>query len=228
MANLVNGRSIMLYKYNAETYEDIPFACATDCVLTNTFDLKEVTSQTSANFREFKPDLNSWNITGSGFVILNNQYNYLTQLSAVKDRELLTVKFVIDNGGVLGLSIFTGNCYLVNHTINSADDTLSTYSLTLQGTGTPSLSGTSVTPGGVIIISGSIIQVFQATATDGQTSITFPGAIGLDLLYGSRGGLSIQPIGTLTCNGGTWDISTGTLTLATPAVDGELFLILAQ
>jgi hypothetical protein len=50
----------------------------------------------------------------------------------------------------------------------------------------------------------------------------------LELLYASRGGIAVQPIGTLTGNGGTWDIATGVLTLATPAVDGEMFLILVQ
>jgi len=228
MAELINGRNVVLYKYDGTTYESIPFACATECTLTNNLELKEITNQSSANFREFKPDMNSWSISGSGFVILNTEYNYLSQLGAIINRELLTVKFIIDNGGVNGLSIFTGTCYLISHTTVGADDNLSTYSIQLQGTGVPSLAGTTVTPGGVIITGGSIVQVFQLTATEGQTSLTFSGAIGLDLLYGSRGGITIQPIGTLSGNGGTWNISTGVLTLATPTVDGEEFIIMCQ
>lgn len=231
MAELINGRNVVLYKYDGTTYESIPFACATECTLTNNLELKEITNQSSANFREFKPDMNSWSISGSGFVILNTEYNYLTQLGAIINRELLTVKFIIDNGGVNGLSIFTGNCYLINLSIVGADDNLSTYALQLQGTGVPSLAGTTVTPGGVIITGGSVVQVFQLTATEGQTSLTFSGAIGLDMLYGSRGGIAIQPlayVGSPSGNGGVWDETTGVLTLAVPAVDGELFLILAQ
>jgi hypothetical protein len=98
----------------------------------------------------------------------------------------------------------------------------------LQGSGAYSLAGTTVTPGGIIITGGSIVQVFQAVATEGQTSFTFAGAIGLDLLYGSRGGLAIQPIGSLTGNGGTWNAGTGTLTLATESVEGEQILVLVQ
>jgi predicted secreted protein len=228
MAELINGRNIILYKYDETTYEDIPFACATASSLSIQTDGREITSQSSAFFREFQPDVISWSMTASGFMILSTEYNYLALLDLVTNRTLFTVKFVIDNGTVLGLSIFTGQVYISSFTLDAPDDVLGTYSVELTGTGAYSTSGTTVTPGGIIITGGSIVQVFQTTATDGQTSITFAGAIGLELLYASRGGIAVQPIGTLTGNGGTWDIATGVLTLATPAVDGELFLVLCQ
>jgi predicted secreted protein len=231
MAELINGRNVMLYRYDGTTYEDIPFACMLSCTLSVNLSLREVTNAASSNYAESEADLLSWSISGSGFTILNTQQNYLTLLDYITQREKITVKFVIDNGGVLGLSIFTGQVFISSFSIDAADDTLSTYNVELTGTGAYSTSGTTVTPGGIIITGGSIVQVFQATATDGQTSITFAGAIGLEMLYGSRGGIAIQPlqyVGTPSGNGGTWDISTGTLILATPAVDGELFLILAQ
>jgi predicted secreted protein len=228
MAELINGRNIILYKYDETTYEDIPFACATASSLSIQTDGREITSQSSAFFREFVPDVTSWSLSCSGFMILNTEYNYLALLDLITNRTLFTVKFVIDNGTVLGLSIFTGQVYISSFTLDAPDDQLGTYSVELTGTGAYSTSGTTVTPGGIIITGGSIVQVFQATATEGQTNITFAGAIGLELLYASRGGIAVQPIGTLTGNGGTWDIATGVLTLATPAVDGELFLILAQ
>lgn len=218
----------MLYRYDGTTYEDIPFACMTSCSLRLNLSLRDVTSASSSNYTESEPDLISWSISGSGLMILNAQQNYLTIEALFAARSPITVKFVIDNGTVLGLSIFTGLAYISSYTLDAPDDVLGTYAIELTGTGAYSMSGTSVTPGGIIITAGSIIQVFQAVATDGQTSFTFAGAIGLDLLYGSRGGLAIQPIGTLTGNGGAWDIATGVLTLATPAVDGELFLILVQ
>lgn len=231
MSNLVNGRNIMLYKYDATTYEDIPFACATNAILSVQTSTREKTNASSAFYREYKPDVIGWTISATGLVTLNTEYNYLLLLDLVTNRTTFTVKFIIDNGGVLGLSIFTGQVFISSFSIDAADDTLSTYNVELTGTGAYSTSGTTVTPGGIIITGGSIVQVFQATATDGQTSITFAGAIGLEMLYGSRGGIAIQPlayVGSPSGNGGVWDISTGTLTLATPAVDGELFLILAQ
>ena len=228
MAELINGRNVMLYRYDGTTYEDIPFACMTSCNLAINLALRDVTNAASANYTESEPDLLSWTITGSGLMILNTQQNYLTLLDYITQREKITVKFVIDNGGVLGLSIFTGQVYISSLSLDAPDDTLSTYSVSLVGSGAYSTSGTTVTPGGIIITGGSIVQVFQLVATDGQTSLTFSGAVGLELLYGSRGGITIQPIGTLTGNGGTWDIATGTLTLATPAVGGEEFIILLQ
>lgn len=231
MAELINGRNVMLYRYDGTTYESIPFACMTSCNLAINLSLRDVTNQASANYTESEADLLSWTISGSGLMILNTEQNYLTLLDYITQREKITVKFVIDNGGILGLSIFTGQVYINSLSIDAPDDTLSTYSVSLIGSGAYSTSGTTVTPGGVIITGGSIVQVFQVTATEGQTSITFSGAVGLDMLYGSRGGIAIQPlayVGSPSGNGGVWDETTGVLTLATPAVDGELFLILAQ
>lgn len=228
MAELINGRNIVLYYYDETTYQDVPFACATASTLAIQTETREITSQTSAFFREFQPDVISWNISASGFMILNTQYNYLAILGLVTNRTMFTAKFVIDNGTVFGLSIFTGRVVITSLTLDGQDDQLGTYSIELQGSGQYSIAGTTVTPGGIIITGGSIIQVFQAVAADGQSTFTFAGAIGLDLLYASRGGISIQPIGTLTGNGATWNAATGTMTLATPSVDGEQILILAQ
>ena len=231
MAEKVIGRNIILYKYDAVNEVDVPFACATECTLVNNLELKEITSQSSANYREYKPDVNTWQITCSGFIILNNQYNYLYQLNATLDRELILVKFVIDNGGVLGLSIFSGNGYIINHNLSAPDTAAGNYQLTIQGSGAPSLAGATITPGGTTIISGTTVQVIQTAATEGQTVITFSGAIGKSALYASRGGIAVQPLqfsGSPSGNGGTWDTVTGTLTLATEAVGGELFLLLCQ
>lgn len=228
MAELINGRNIVLYYYDETTYQDVPFACATASTLAIQTETREITSQTSAFFREFQPDVISWNISASGFMILNTQYNYLAILGLVTNRTMFTAKFVIDNGTVYGLSIFTGRVVITSLTLDGQDDQLGTYSLELQGSGQYSIAGTTVTPGGIIITGGSIIQVFQAVATEGQSTFTFSGAIGLDLLYASRGGISIQPIGTLTGNGATWNAGTATMTLATPSVEGEQILILAQ
>lgn len=231
MAEKVIGRNILMYVYDDVNDVDIPFACANDGVLTLNQELKEITSQSSANWREFKPDVGTWSMSVNGFIILNNQWNYLYQLTAAIDRTKILVKFVIDNGGALGLSIFSGNGYIVNDTINSGDNVAATYGVQIQGSGAPSISGAVITPGGTTIISGTTLQVFQTTATDGQTVVTFAGTIGLSAVYASRGGIAVQPLqfsGVPSGNGGTWDTATGTLTLATAAVDGEQILILAQ
>ena len=228
MAELINGRNVMLYRYDTVSETDIPFACMTACSLSVNLGLREVTNAASGNYTESEADLLSWSISGSGFTILNTQQNYLTILDLINRREKIIVKFVIDNGGTDGLSIFTGSAYIVSVSIDGPDDQLSTYSVQLTGSGAYSLSGTIITPGGVIIIKDTTVQVFQATTTEGQTVITFSGAIGLELLYASRGGIGAQPLFLLEGNGCTWNSATGQLTLANPAVDGENILILAQ
>jgi hypothetical protein len=227
MATPVIGRNIMLYWRDQVNNIDVPFACALDGTLSIETETKEITSQSSAWVREFKPNLSTWNINISGLVILNNQYNYLYQLTAQKDRQTILVKFVIDNGGVLGLSIFQGNAIILNNTINSPDGEVATYQCTLQGSGPYSLSGTTITPGGTTIISGTIVQVIQTTAASGTTAV-FPGAIGLDMLYCSRGGVAAQPIGSLVGNGVTWNPATATATFASELFAGEALLGLFQ
>lgn len=231
-ANLVNGRNVVLYQYDSGTGLSTPFASATQADISIQTSMREVTNESSAYFREFKPDINSWEVNCSGFVILSTQYNYLTLANLITNRTSFTIKFVIDNGGIYGLSIFTGTVYIKSFQLNGGDDTVAAYSVSLQGTGEYSTSGTTISPSGTVLISGTTVQVFQVTAAGGETSIVFPGAIGLSALYASRSGTGIQPLaysGSPTSpNGGVWTASTYTLTISTAAVAGELFLILAQ
>jgi predicted secreted protein len=231
-ATIVNGRNVVLYQYDSGTGLSTPFASATAADISIQSSMREVTNESSAFFREFKPDINSWEINCSGFIVLSTQYNYLTLANLITNRTQFQIKFVIDNGGIYGLSIFTGNVYIKSFQVSGGDDTLATYSVSLQGTGQYSTSGTTISPSGQVIVSGTIVQVFQVTAAGGETSIAFSGALGLTALYASRSGSSIQPLaysGSPTApNGAVWTASTYSLTLSTAAVTGELFLLLAQ
>jgi predicted secreted protein len=231
-ANLINGRNVVLYQYDSETGLSTPFASATAADLSIQSAMREVTNESSAFFREFKPDINSWEINCSGFVILSSEYNYLTLANLITNRTSLSIKFVIDNGGIYGLSIFSGTVYIKSFQLSGSDDALATYSVSLQGTGQYYTSGTTVDPSGRVIVSGTTVKVFQVTATAGLTTVSFSGAAGLTALYASRSGSSIQPLtysGSPTApNGAKWTSSTYSLTLSTPTVNGELFLLLAQ
>ena len=55
--NNVAGKNIMLYYHNPITNTDIPFACSTNCTFSVQVGQKEVTSQTSAWYKEFKNDI---------------------------------------------------------------------------------------------------------------------------------------------------------------------------
>ena len=218
MADKVNGKNIMLYYYEApsETYpegRDIPFACSTNCTFNVQVGQKEVTSQTSAWYREYKIDIASWTINCDGVVTLNG-YNYLNFLDIQKNRTPISIKFVIDNG-TDGLVIIGGTTNLVNFQINGPWKDIATYSVSLQGTGEYSTSGTNINPSGTIIANGSVFNK-QYVAAGGETTITWSDMIGKTCLYVSRGGVDVREIVSTTPTGEQvrWNTTTGVLTFA--------------
>lgn len=95
MADKVNGKNIMLYYYEApsETYpegRDIPFACSTNCTFNVQTSQKDVTSQTSAWFKEFRNDVATWTISCDGLITLNG-FNYLNFLDIQKNRTPINI-----------------------------------------------------------------------------------------------------------------------------------------
>ena len=99
MADLIQGKNIILYYHEApsEAYpdgRDIAFACSTNCTFSVQADQKEVTSQTSAYYREYKIDIATWTISCDGIVTLDG-YGYLNFLTIQQDRTPISIKFVI-------------------------------------------------------------------------------------------------------------------------------------
>ena len=218
----------MLYKYDALTETDIPFACSTNATWSVQVDQKEVTSQTSAWYREYKNDIASWSVTCDGLVTLNG-YGYLFLLEQQQAREQILVKFVIDNG-VDGLVIISGNCNLTNLNINAPYKEVGTYSVTLQGSGAYGTSGTSITPSGTVIIGGSVYTKGY-TAAGGETTITWTDMVGKGALYVSRGGVDVQDIistGTPIDEQVKWVSTTGVLTFSRALESGEYVRALLQ
>lgn len=217
MAENVIGKNIMLYYHepSSEAYpegRDIPFSCSTDCTFNVTVDQKEVTSQSSAWYREYKNDIASWAVDCNGLITLDG-YGYLFLLEQQKNRTTILIKFVIDNG-VDGLVIISGNCNLTSLSINAPYKDIATYSVSLQGTGAYGTSGTTIDPSGTIITGGATIMK-QFTAAGGETTKVWTELIGNDILYVSRGGIDVREIllsGTPIDNQVKWDTITGTLT----------------
>jgi predicted secreted protein len=228
MADKVIGKNIMLYKYDAETETDIPFACSTNATFTVSVDQKEVTSQSSAWYREYRNDIANWQVTCDGLVTLDN-YGYLFLLEQQQNRETIVIKFVIDNG-VDGLVIISGNVNLTSLSINGPYKDIATYSVTLQGSGPYGTSGTSITPSGTVIVGGSVYSKGY-TATGGETTITWSDMVGKTCLYVSRGGIDVQNIvvsGTPIDEEVKWDSITGILTFSRALGSGEYVRALFQ
>jgi len=212
MSNIVTGKNIMLYYHNPITNLDIPFACSTSCNFSVQVGQKDVTSQTSAWYKEFKNDIASWTISCDGLVTLDN-YGYLFLLQQQQNRTVIQIKFVIDNAA-LGLVIISGYCNLTSLQINGPWKDVATYSVSLQGTGPYGTTGTTVNPSGTVIVAGGVVTDKQYTASGSETSIIWSDMIGKTCLYVSRGGVDVRDIVASGATGEqvAWNSTTGVLT----------------
>jgi predicted secreted protein len=227
----VIGNNVMLYwhRTDVEPEVDVAFACSTSCTFNVNIDQKEVTSQTSAWFREYKNDVATWNVTCDGLITLSG-FSYLFMLEKQLAREPIEIKFVVDNG-VDGLVIINGTCNISSLAINAPQKDVATYNVSLQGSGVYGITGTSVDPEGVIIVGSNPVKTKGYTAIGGETSITFTDTIGYSCLYVSRGGVDAQNIlttGTATGDDVKFVSATGVLTFGRVLVAGEYIRALFQ
>ena len=213
MATPISGKNIMLYykDTSVDPAVDIPFACSTNCTFQVQVEQREVTSQTSAWYKEFKNDIATWTIGCEGLVIIKG-WNYTNMLQVQQNRTPIFVEFVVDNGSD-GLTVISGTCNLTSLQINAPYKDLATYSVSLQGSGAYGISGTHAASGG-IIIRGGIVYYKHYDPAGGETSITWTDMIGKTCVYVSRGGVDTRQIvsGTPTGEQVSFNSTTGTLT----------------
>ena len=234
MAAKVQGNNIMLYYFEPPSGaypsgRDIPFSCSTNCTFSVNVDQKEVTSQTSAWYREYKNDTATWSVTCDGLITLDG-YGYLFLLQQQQDRTTILVKFVIDNG-IDGLVVISGNCNLTSLQINAPYKDIATYSVSLQGTGAYGTTGTTINPSGTIIVAGGAVYTKGFVAAGGESTKVWADMIGKSCLYVSRGGIDVQDIlitGTPVDEQVKWTSSTGTLTFGRVLESGEYIRALFQ
>ena len=227
----VIGNNVMLYwhRTDVDPEVDVAFACSTTCTFNVSVEQKEVTSQSSAWFRQFKNDIASWSVTCDGLITLSG-FSYLFMLDKQLTREAIEIKFVVDNG-VDGLTIINGICNITSLAINAPQNDVATYNISLQGSGAYNTTGTEVDPSGVIIVGANPVKTKGYTASGGETSITFADTIGYACLYVSRGGVDAQNIlttGVPTGDDVKFISSTGVLTFGRPLEAGEYVRMLAQ
>ena len=177
-----------------------PMGASTSCTFESSTEQVEVTSQTSAWFREFKNDVSSWTVSCDGFVALSG-YSYLALMQKQLDRASIDVRFSIDNDNAdgsdtYGYSVVSGTANITSLSLSAPVEGASTYSLSLQGTGAYAISGTQVIDGGLVIAAGGATIMKQYGAAGGENSITWTDTIGKTCLYVSRGGIDVREIYT--------------------------------
>ena len=208
-----------------------PMGASTSCTFESSTEQVEVTSQTSAWFREFKNDVSSWTVSCDGFVALSG-YSYLALMQKQLDRASIDVRFSIDNDNAdgsdtYGYSVVSGTANITSISLSAPVEGASTYSLSLQGTGAYAISGTQVINGGSTI-STSSVGSYSYTAAGGETTVTFVAAIGSTLMSVTRGGVEVRTINTSGVPTGedvTYNTATGVITFATArALESDEFI----
>ena len=128
------GTNVVLYYYNGSS--NIPFAASTNCSFEVSVDQANVTSATSAWFKEFKVDTASWTLSCDGLITLGD-YDYKDMLDHQLSRTPITVKFAI---GTSTTYTIQGTANIQSVTIAAPVEGVSTYSISLQGTGAYTIS----------------------------------------------------------------------------------------
>ena len=202
---------------------DIPFACSTNCTFNVQSGQKEVTSQTSAWYKEYKLDVALWTISCDGLVGING-FNYTNMLSLQQSRTPINVDFAIDNGSN-GFTVISGKCNISNLQINAPFKDIATYSVSLQGTGAYVLSGTQPSTGAIIVRGGTVYNQ-EYVAAGAETTVYFPAVIGRSCVYVSRGGIDVRQIitaGSPSSEQVLWNAGTGVLTFGR-ALESDEFI----
>jgi predicted secreted protein len=198
-----------------------PMGASTSCSFEASTEQVEVTSQTSAWFREFKNDITSWTVNCDGFIALSG-YSYLALMQKQLDRASIDVRFSIDNDNAdasdtYGYSIVSGTANITSISLSAPVEGASTYSLALQGTGAYAITGTQVISGGSSVTVSSM-NSYSYTAAGGETTVTFLAAIGSTCISVTRGGVEVRTIATSgvpTDENVSFNSATGVLTFAT-------------
>jgi len=110
MPSVVNGENVILYKTVGGV--DTVFGAATNCTFDVSVDQVEVTSQTSAYFREYKIDVAGWTVNCDGLISLTG-YSYKDMLDSQLAKSTIGIKFSIYDGTTTVLIMLSLILYLL-------------------------------------------------------------------------------------------------------------------
>ena len=200
------------------------FVCARSFSLEHRTELIETTTPSSGKYNDYEGQAIDWSLTISGVLVIEStDTNGLDLLAAqIAFRKMpFTLVATDDNGTPFEL---TGTVIVESSQLSGETAQLVNSDITFKGCGMiPELdNGT----GGGGIVPDSDVKQFQYTAVGGETEISRPDWIGADMLLVSRGRLMMsitQPPNVPTEGQVSFDVSLGSITLPSPAGEGEEF-----
>ena len=130
MPSVVNGENVILYKTVGGV--DTVFGAATNCTFDVSVNQVEVTSQTSAYFREYKIDVAGWTVNCDGLISLTG-YSYKDMLDSQLAKSTIGIKFSIYDGTTT--VVISGNTIINSISLTGPNNNTSTYAVSLTGVG---------------------------------------------------------------------------------------------
>lgn len=209
---IIKGSNIILYK------SDLQFGCSTDCSINLQTELKEITSQTSAFWREYKNNFKTWSVNIAGLTGTNG-YTFAAISEDWAQGNTVSISMVFDAG--TEYITFAGLAKIVAVELTGNYRQAGTYSAQLQGSGALTITNTITPP----IISSTVKTAVYA-ATGGETFINLGVGVNLqELLFVARGSsVNAGPFITSgTPTGSNVKYTTGTSPIITFADDAPLF-----
>lgn len=171
---IIKGSQILLYK------NELEFGCSTECSINLQTELKEITSQTSAFWREYKNNFKTWSVNISGLTGTNG-YTFAAISQDWINGTTVTINMVF-NAGTEYIT-FSGSAKIVSVELSGNYRQTGNYSVQLQGSGALTITNTITPP-----ITSSTVKTAVYTATGGETTINLGGSVNMqELLFVARG-----------------------------------------
>lgn len=205
------------------------YVCATNCELNVATDFIETSVSGAGLWASFKPTKNSFTLTLSGVVSLNETGTLgLPDLRQKQvSHEILLMRYQrTDEGG----NVYTDelNFFITNSTDSGSFDGMNIFNIQGQGTGAITQIFTPVVP---VPVGAGLVYRYEFTATLNQKSLTDSSLIGKTILEFNMDGIGSGKIITSGTPLGTevkYTSATGQFDWAIPAEDGEQGYILYQ
>jgi len=131
---ILGSNLILSYREAGGSYS--PFAASTNCAFDVSVSQIDVTSYTSDWFRQFKNDISEWSLTCDGLISIGN-YDYKDMLDTQLSRTAIVVRFAV---GTSTTYTIQGTANIQSVSITGPVESISTYSISLQGTGAYTIS----------------------------------------------------------------------------------------